>query len=79
MKSLELRKKMLEYNSDEEEDNSGIANRNDEIFLETNNDLQNDVQIVEQRGEQSLGPREEIRVEVETPASNKNMKKNHLP
>ena len=40
---------MVDYISDEEEDNSGIARQNAEVFFETKNDLQNDVLIVEKR------------------------------
>ena len=45
------KEKMLEYNFDKEHDNSGIANRNTKIFLETDNDLQNSVEHVEWREE----------------------------
>ena len=68
---------MLDYNSNKEEDNTGILRKNFEVFFETNNDLQNDVQIVEQRGEQRSKPRDEIRVELATSSSNKNLTKNH--
>ena len=48
--------------------------RNDEVFLKTNNDLQNER---EPRQEQSLKPSVEPRVEITTPTSGKNMIKNH--
>ena len=70
---------MIDYNSDEEEDTTGIVRQNVEVFFETNNDLQNDVQTIEQRGEQRSKPREEMRVELATPTSNRNVTKNHPP
>ena len=39
--------------------------------------MQNDVQTIEQRGEQSFEPRNGIRIEMVIPISNKNMIKNH--
>ena len=42
---------MLDYNFDEEEDSSKPIRDNIEILFETNNNLQNDVQIVQQREE----------------------------
>ena len=35
---------MMNYDSDEDDDYFGMANRNTELFLKTNNDLQNNVQ-----------------------------------
>ena len=52
-----------------------MANRNIELFLKTNNDLQNNVQTEEIREEYSLVP--EIRIEVVTPTTNRNMIRNH--
>ena len=37
---------MLEYNSDDEEDNIRIVRNNVEFFIEAINDLQNDVHIL---------------------------------
>ena len=48
----------MDYNSNEEEDNTRIFRKNVEVFFETRNDLQNDIQIVEQRGEKIFEPRE---------------------
>ena len=48
---------MLGYIFYEEEDNPKLVRDNIEVFFETNNDLQNDVQIVEQREEQRSEPR----------------------
>ena len=42
---------MIDYNSNEDDDNSRMTNRNTELFLETNNDLENNVQTKEVRGE----------------------------
>ena len=42
-----IKEKMVEYNFDEEEDNSKIVNKNVEIFLETNNDLKNDKKTIQ--------------------------------
>lgn len=66
---------MLDYISDDEEDNPKPTRENIEFFFENNNDLQNDDQIVEQREEQRSKPREEVRVEIETPTPNKNLEK----
>ena len=44
-----VKERMLDYIFDEEEDNPKPIRENIEVFFETNNDLQNDVQIVEQR------------------------------
>ena len=68
---------MLDYNSYGEEDNPKFDIENVEALFKTNNYLQNDVQIIEQRGEKNFEPRSEIRVELVTPTSNKNMKNNH--
>ena len=62
---------MIDYNFD-----SRMANRYTELFLKTNNDLQNIVKTMELRGGWSIVP--EIRVEVTTPITNANMKKNQL-
>ena len=48
--------------------------RNDEVFLETNNDFHNEG---EPRKEQSSKPSIESRVEIRTPTLGKNMIKNH--
>ena len=45
------KKKMVNYNSDEEEDNFGIVRQHAKVYFETNNDLQNDVLTIEKRGE----------------------------
>ena len=70
------KEKILDYNSDEEEDNYEIFRQNVEVF-EANNDLQNDVLTVEKRGEKRSEPRDEIRVEMSTPTPNSNLTKNH--
>ena len=62
----------LRYNSDDE--NVVTKPRNDEVFVETNNDLQNEG---EKRNEQSSKPSIELRVEITTPTSGKSMTKNH--
>lgn len=41
--------------------------------------MHNDIQFFEKRGEQRSRPREEIRVEIETPIPNNNLAKNHPP
>ena len=46
---------MMDYNSDED-NYSRMTNRCNELFLETNNDLQNNVQTKEVREEQSAIP-----------------------
>ena len=38
---------MVEYNSNEDDENSTMNKKNIELFLKTNNDLQNNVQIIE--------------------------------
>ena len=68
---------MVKYNSDEEDDNLGIVRQNAGVFFETNNDLQNDVLTIEKRGDHRSKPREEIRVEISTHNSNRNLTKNH--
>lgn len=73
------KEKMVDYNSGDEEDNSGIVRQNVEVFFKTNNDLWNDMQIDEKREEQSSDPREEIRVEITTPILSKNLTRNHPP
>ena len=67
---------MVDYNSDEEEDNSRFVRQNVEVLFETNNDLQNDVSI-RHREDKRSEPREEIRIEISTPTSSRNMTKNH--
>ena len=66
---------MIDYNSNEDNDYSRMANRNIELFIKTYNDLQNNVQIQEIREEQSTIPK--IRIEFVTPTTNRNMIKNH--
>ena len=60
-----------EYNS-----NNDVVTKpmNDEVFLETNNDLQNEGKP---RWEQCSEPSVEPRIEIVTPTSRKNMIKNH--
>lgn len=69
---------MIDYNSDEEENNYRIVRQNVEVLFETNNDLQNDVLCVEHREEQKFESRDERRVEISTPSSSRNMTHNHL-
>ena len=45
------KEKMMDYNSNEDDDYSAMTNKNTELFLKTNNDLQNNVQTKEIRGE----------------------------
>ena len=45
------KEKMVDYNSDEEENNSGNVRQNAEVLFKNNNDLQNDVLTFEHRGE----------------------------
>ena len=68
-----IQERIVDYNSD---DDVVTKPRNDEAFLETNNDLQNEGEL---RQEQSLEPLAELRVEITTPTSSKNMTKNHTP
>ena len=70
---------MVDYNSDDEEDNFRIVRQNAKVFFETSNDLQNDVLYVEHREEMRFVARDEMRFEMTTPTSNKNMKNNHPP
>ena len=63
---------MMDYNSDE--DNFGMTNRCNELFLKTNNDLQNNVQIEDVREEQRSVP--VIRVEATNPTQNRSMIRN---
>ena len=67
------KEKMVDYNSNEEEDNYGIVRHNAKVFFETNNDLQNEGH---KRQEQSSKPLDEPRIVI-TPNSGKNMIKNH--
>ena len=69
---------MVDYNSNEEEDNSRIVRKNAKFIFETNNDLQNEVSV-ENREEKRFELREEIRVEMSTPTFSKKMTKNHPP
>lgn len=64
---------------DEEEENTRIIRQHVEVLFKTKNDLQNDVQTFEKRGEQRFEPREEERVELATPTSNMNLANNHPP
>lgn len=64
-----FKERMMDYNSDEGEENPRIVRHSGEFFLDTNNDLHNDVPIVEKRGGQ--------RVEIATPTPNKNLINNH--
>ena len=73
------KEKIIDFNSDDEEDNFRIVRQNGEVFFETNNDLQNDVLTIEQRGKQRSETREEIIVEMSTLTSNNNLKKNNPP
>ena len=66
-----IQERIVDYNLD---DDVVTKPRNDDVFLETNNDLQNEG---ETRKEQSLEPLVEPRVEIETPTLGKNMIKNH--
>ena len=66
-----IQERILDYNLD---DDVVTKPRNDEVFLETNNDFQNEG---EPRQEQSSEPLVEPRVEIATPTSGKNMIKNH--
>ena len=68
---------MVDYNLDEEKDNSGIVRQNAEVLFKTNNDFQNSVLTTKKRGEKRSQPREEIRVDISTP--NKNITRNHPP
>lgn len=61
------KEKMVDYNF-------GFVRQNVEVLFETNNDLQNDVSV-EHREDKRSEPREEIRVEMSTPTSNRNMTK----
>ena len=71
IKKFRIQERIVDYNSD---DDVVTKPRNDEVFLETNNDLQNEG---EPREEQSLETLIESRVKIETPTSRKNMIKNH--
>ena len=67
-----MQERIVDYNSNDDD----VVNklRTDEVFLKTNNDLQNEG---EPRQELSLEPLVEPRVEITTPTSGKNMIKNH--
>ena len=69
---------MVDYNFDEEEDNSRIVRQHTNGLFKTNNDLQNEV-YVEHREDQIFEPRVEIRVDMSTPTSSKKMTNNHPP
>ena len=66
-----IQERMINYNSD---DDVVSKPRNNEVFLETRNDLQNEG---EPRQEQSSEPSVEPRLEIETPTLAKNMIKKH--
>ena len=70
---------MVDYNLDEEEDNSGIVRWNVEVFFENNNNLQNVVLTIKKRGEHGSKLRKEIIFEMSTPTPNMNLTRNHLP
>ena len=61
--------KTMDYNSDRD-DYFGMANRGNELFFKTNNDMHKNVQIEDVREEKNAIPM--IRVEVATPAPNRN-------
>ena len=67
-----IQERMVDYNSN----GDFTKPRNDEIFLETNNDFQNEG---EPRHEQSSKPSTKLRVEIGTPTLGKNMTKNYSP
>lgn len=67
------------YDYSNEEIGHGTNHGLSEIIVETNNNSQNGVKIVEKRGEQSSEPRNELIFEIVTPTPNKNMTKNHPP
>ena len=64
-----IQERIVEYNLD---DDVVTKPRNDEVFLETNNDLQNEFKL-----RQSLEPPIEPRVEIEAPTSGNNMINNN--
>ena len=66
-----IQEKIVDYNSDDNVVNKPMK---DEVFIETNNDLQNEG---EPRQEKSLEHLVQPRVEITTPTSRKNMIKNH--
>ena len=68
---FKIEERIVYYNLD---DDVVTKPRNDEVFLETKNDLQNEREL---RKKQSLKPLVEPRVEISTPTSGKNMIKNH--
>ena len=70
---LGIKEKMVDYNSDEEQDNIGIVRQNVEFITKTNNDLHNGNQIEEMRSY----PRVEERVYLTTPS--RSIEKNHRP
>lgn len=63
-----IQERVLDYNSDEEA-NSKTHHEVGEVFIETNDNLQNEIQIVERR--------EEPRAEVEITTPKRNLTKNH--
>ena len=69
-----IQERVVDYNYDD--DNFVTQPRNDEVFFETNNDLQNEG---ESRQEKILKPLAKPRVEIITPTLGKNMIKNHPP
>ena len=70
---FKIQERKVHYNSD---DDVVTKPRNDEVFFEIKNDFQNEGEI---RQEQSLKPRIELRVQITTPTSSKNVTKNHPP
>ena len=66
------KEKIMEYNFNEEFE---MTNRSNELFLKTNNDLQNNVQTEVAREEQNTT--HEIRIEITTPTPNRNLIRNH--
>lgn len=67
------KEKMMDYNSDGD-DYSGMTNKCNELFLKTNNNLQNNVQTEVAREEKSTIPK--IRIEIATPTPNRNLIRN---
>ena len=70
-KKLRIQERIIYFNLD---DDIVTKPRNDEVFLETKSDLQNEG---DPRKEQSSEPSIEPRVEIATPSSGKKMIKNH--
>ena len=68
------KEKIMDYNSDGDY-YSRMTNISNELFLKTNNHLQNNVQIEDVRENQNAIL--EIRIEVATPTPNRNLIRNH--